>query len=373
MADLIITSFRLSFIWTETLTNPLSEQNWTVPDYQFLASNSGYISKIGSITGHAESLSLSLPWKEKRNNRFWRSYLPGAALPSVSGKQAWKYLVPMRWELRTPFKTANGESIQQECFLYPHGFGCVVNIKCVGEFSLAGVAEYATSLNRETFTHESRVPSTLRDIADQEFNWMRALVHGKSDPQGALSGPFSVVSLIKGKVTGEGAYRVQSGELQQVMEALTTWPVDWKIPVGPGLSSASMPLSSKAGAGAIVYVRGSGILIWIPEKLLSDKAGLSSIACYHQNQVFGGMQVESLGSLIGAAARDFRAGKRVSDLSIMLKACVRNAIDRLADLYQGDKRITYRSAALQRQIASTYLADLNEVRRQFLPGIEDLK
>ncbi len=373
MADLIITNFRLSFIWTETLTNALSDPSWAVPDYQFLASNNGYITKIDSIAGHAEPLSLSMPWKEKKSNRFWGSYLPGAALPSVSGRQAWKYLVPTRWQLRAPFKTAKGESVQPECFLYPHGFGCVINIKCSGEFSLAGVADYATSLYRETFTHELQAPSTLRNIADQEFGWMRSIVHGKSDPSGALSGPQSVVSLIKGKVTGEGAYRVQSGELQQVMEALATWPIDWKIPVGPGLATASMPLSSKAGAGAIVYVRGSGILIWIPEKLLSDRAGLSSIACYHQNQVFGGLQVQSLGSLIGTVARDFRAGKRVSDLSFMLKACVRNAIDRLVDVYQGEKRITYRSAAVQRQIASTYLADLNEVRKQFLPGIEDLK
>ena len=70
MADLIITNFRLSFIWTETLTNALSEKSWTVSDYQFLASNNGYITRIDSISGHAEELSLSLPWKEKKNNRF---------------------------------------------------------------------------------------------------------------------------------------------------------------------------------------------------------------------------------------------------------------------------------------------------------------
>jgi hypothetical protein len=42
-----------------------------------------------------------------------------------------------------------------------------------------------------------------------------------------------------------------------------------------------------------------------------------------------------------------------------LKACARNAIDRLRELYEGDKDKTYRSNSPKAQIEQNYLKDLN--------------
>jgi len=63
-----------------------------------------------------------------------------------------------------------------------------------------------------------------------------------------------------------------------------------------------------------------------------------------------------------------RNGTQLFHLRPTLHACAENACRRLAELFEGDKRTTYRSGSLKWQIRQNDLADLNFLRQRFFPG-----
>jgi len=75
--------------------------------------------------------------------------------------------------------------------------------------------------------------------------------------------------------------------------------------------------------------------------------------------LFASMQVDSLGGLVKGTANLLRNQTPLAKLDMTLKACARNAIDRLRELYEGDKDKTYRSNSPKAQIEQNYLKDLN--------------
>jgi hypothetical protein len=84
------------------------------------------------------------------------------------------------------------------------------------------------------------------------------------------------------------------------------------------------------------------------------------------------MQVDSLGSLVKGTASVFRNDTPLSKLDMTLKACTRNAIDRLRELYEGDRDNTYRSNSPVAQIEQNYLKDLNYVQDIMMAGAKPL-
>ena len=134
-----------------------------------------------------------------------------------------------------------------------------------------------------------------------------------------------------------------------------------------------MTVKPATAKGSVFYASGRGRAIWFPGLFTLQKQRVSSLSCYHRNNLMGAMQVDSLGALVAGTAALLRNGTALSDLTAGHKARSRRACECLERLFTGDRRMTYRSDSLKEQVRRDYLSDLNDLRRTFSPGAKDLQ
>jgi hypothetical protein len=106
-----------------------------------------------------------------------------------------------------------------------------------------------------------------------------------------------------------------------------------------------------------------GRAIWFPDLFTQNDRTLHSLACYHRNLVLASMQVESLGLLILATAKQRQNGEDF--YSPDHRECARRAADILGRLHKGSYS-TYRSYSSRVQIEENNVKEpLTKIRSFF--------
>lgn len=380
---LMVRDFRLSFIWSELLLDLIDGKSHPTAAFAFLAQGNLYKETFEASQRRQHPLRLEPPWEEKKSQRFWKRYLPGAVLDSVGGKQAWECLVPFR--SRPPFrvKESQNQELSLEGFYYPHCLAVVITARCLGKFSLDDATKLAyVTKHSQKFTVETNGQSQmlgLGALAQEMFDSLGTPALG-SPARGLQREPFTVFTLVRGEGDGVSSDIEQNKEIQTALEVITRWPPNPAAINVPPLSDVVIAshelsqrlkcpeLSGDAPTGSVIYVHRHGRALWCPGFFTSQNTSLTSLACYHRNQVFGSMQVECMGSMVAAAAAQLRNGVPLANMVGPPRACAENACKCLERIHGGDKRVTYASLSLKKQIQENDLADLNELRHVFWPA-----
>lgn len=366
-----ILNFRSTFIWTETLPAIPGATLDPLPEFHFLTRSDLYQDRFQACLDRNDPLGLEPPWQTHANQLFWKYYLPGAVLASASPRQAWKCLVPLRRPMTLRIDPGNGGSASVEGYYYPHGIALAVTFRYSGARTLEEAAALAWTMRRRGVVREDGCgEAPLQSVVDRALGWLRESLFGAGARPGAQRGPFTLSTVLKARSDSPGPEPIQSDpQLHRALETLTSWPPNPETATLPDLARVSVPVDDW---NAVLYARPRARALWFPGLFGAAGAAVCSLACYHRNLMFGSMQVDSLGGLVAAVAAELRGGTQPFQLAPALRACAQNACERLADIFGGDKRSTYRSRSLQWQIQQNDLADLNFLRRKFLPGAADL-
>jgi len=100
-----INDFRLTFVWVETILDPISGAVQLDAPFNFLQKSNVYQQVFAKVLVGGSGLNLQMPWRTHKEQFFWKYYLSGADLEAVGARQAWDHLVPLLTKL--PFSVKN--------------------------------------------------------------------------------------------------------------------------------------------------------------------------------------------------------------------------------------------------------------------------
>ncbi len=370
----VILDFRLSFVWTETLLGLLNQALKPKPSFEFLIQKSSYEQLFRDVQQSGPSDNgLNVPWKGSREH-FWNFYLPGSAGGEVSGKQAWEHLVPIRTKPQLKVdKWQKGQPVL-EGFYYPHGVAAVCTFHCQGRFAPTEVRDLAYSIRYDqlfTVTAADKQQTlTLDKLAATALDVLRATAvepGGQAGQRRDPFKPFTLLTVVKGQGVDPTQPFPQGTPVHQMLDALCYWPPASTAPPS-AFDKATLPLYKRdAAAGSAMFAGQRGRTIWFPDKFTLQKQKVSSLNCYHRNNLRGAMQVDSLGAFVAATAAQLGNGKTLNDLTFAHTKRLQAACDRLAEIFNCadpklSQRITYRSVSLKEQLRANDLGDLNTLR-----------
>ena len=380
----VILDFRLSFIWTETLLGLLNKALKPKPSFEFLTQSSSYEQLFREVQQSGPSDNgLDVPWKGSREH-FWNFYLPGSAGGQVSGKQAWEHLVPLRAKPSLKVdKWPNGQLIL-EGFYYPHGLAAVCTFRCQGRFAPEEVRDLAYSIRYDELfsvtVADKQQDLSLTNLARKALDGLREAAVESGDQPGRRRDPFepfSLLTVVKGEDVAPTQPFPQNGPVHQMLDVLSYWPpVRTASPTA--FDKATLPLYKRdAAKGSAMFAGKRGRTIWFPDKFTLRKQKVSSLNCYHRNNLRGAMQVDSMGAFVASTVAQLQTGTQLSALTFAHTKRLQAACDRLAELFNcadrtKSERVTYRSVSLKEQLRQNDLADLNTLRAA-LSGGADLK
>jgi len=373
-ADVKIQDFRLSFTWVETLPGAAGWTTPLAPAFSFLRKNDLYAKAFRDALTGASPAGLEVPWKEHKKQFFWKYYLGGPALNDVSGGQAWEHLVPLRTKLPFLVKNWGPGYALLEGFCYPHGLALVVTCRVITELSLPQAVELAYRIKNgeEKFSVESVKKLTnlsLESLAENGLTWLREAVLGKKAQAGKQRDVFTVFTVVK----AEPLTRFELGaEVHRALQAITEWSPDPDTATLLPLDDVKVPVKKSTAGGSMLFARRRARAIWFPGLFAKKDPKKPSLGCYHRNQLFAAMQVDSLGGLVKATFGLLKDGTPLYKLDPTLKTCTRNAIERLEELYLGDRDRSYRSSSPRLQIDQNDLNELNSLRHSLNGSANDL-
>lgn len=361
-----INDFRLTFVWVETILDPISGAVQLDAPFNFLQKSNVYQQVFAKVLVGVSGLNLQVPWRTHKEQFFWKYYLSGADLEAVGARQAWDHLVPLLTKLPFSVKNWKQGNITIDGFYYPHGLALGVTFRVVGSFTLDQVVNlaYAIKDGDEKIPLEGPkgpVVCTLDSLAKDVFKYMRESL-GKGIKPGKRRDAFSIFTVVKAQPRTPF---VAGGPVHQAIQAVTEWPPGWE---GAGLrpvQDVQVPTKGSDAPGSILFARPRGRAVWLPGLFASKKLKKPSLSCYHHNLVYACMHVESLGGLVEGTLALLK-NTPLAKLDGTLKSCARNAIDRLDELYSGDRK-SYRSHSLKKQIENE-IKDLDDLRGHMNPA-----
>lgn len=377
-ADLRVEDLKLSFIWVETIPEPLFAGKSPAAPLSFILNEEDYVRAFElALLDHGPGES-SLPWKEPMGRNFWRTYLGWRSRTEpVPGKAAWKLLTPFR--ARFPFFLNPPVwwpgKMYLEGFVYPHAVAAVFSAEVVNaHWTLDELVEKGFMVHGdkplELITRDKPESLFLHAIAGRCLDALRARF--ASLPRGAApADPLTTLTVFR--LSGPDAHTpVESGgPIHQALAALTSWKAGYPNFRLDALPSHCLRPRSDDVAGHFVYARRRARALWHPIHPVADEQKnqrqSKTPQCYHKNLVYASMQVESLCGLMDATARMMRDSS-FNRASYEYRACVTNAARVLGPLYGGG-RDTYRSRSIRAHIDENgWVPDIDQVRAQLGVG-----
>jgi len=367
-----IKKFRVSFIWSQTVTGLLEE--WPDPaPYTFLGRASDYQKWFSDIRA-LRNTELNLPWI-KETHHFWLYYLEKSKTDSlnlVKEKEAWRALVPFRKQLPTRqfLPPAPNQPpyprFQAEAFFYPHGLAIVITLNWEGDFELNKLVTEAMAWRwQECYVDSVGNPATLDELAEQFRQEMHAHAFGSLPVENSSDTPFTIATVVEGDRVDPNVKFGVDKTIQPAIDQLVRWD---KIGQLPGLP-ASVIRARQLFLGDALYIGPRGRVIWFPSRFTPLAGGRKkSLSCYHRNLFFTSTQIESLGNFVLKGAN--RAASET--LPTTYRECLKNAVIRLSLLYnmrgdQGGPSGTYRTRSAPRQIKDNNLLEaINSLRARLL-------
>jgi hypothetical protein len=365
-----IHDLRLSFIWVETVTEPL-EDAATIA--LFRKSWVDYIQELDKeLHKTLDNSSRTLPWRINIGQHFWSFYFNKKSLGNVNPNEAGRNLIPLRKKVNFKLDAPDFPGrLFHETYLYPFGVSIVVNAVLAGDFSLDELVNILFKLRRNKtlsvgWRKKKKETLNLDEYAVKALALIKEKYLGKNTVSWRQSlQPFTVATFVRGsledgKSVQELATPVDDRDIQRVLEALVSWSPTWKSNQLPNLTDAIIPIKSSSPVQHLLYGRKRGRVVWFPQLIFSPKKDLHSLGCYHRNLLLVSVQVESLSTLIQAIAEKIRNGEGHL-LSQMYENSAKYGAMILARLY-GNTNDTFRSLSPRSQMEqNSVTTDLNDV------------
>jgi hypothetical protein len=312
-----VSDVRLTLIWTETNLALVAEPQPKAPlaslgrkpRYEFL-----FESVRRGDTG--TPITLELPWPAPADKHlFWRHYLNvtrGRRLDYVKSGVAWDRLVPLRVTLPCDITISSEPArVAAEGFFYPHGIALVVTVHARGWETprelpkvvdlLHGIVNGTTPLSVAWMPRGPR-STPLDRFATRALGWLRETALGAhAEPGIGVEHPYSVTTFVRVDQVDATVETPDQGRVHKALEAVTTWLPNWR-------NIAPEPMANRRAdirghpASHVCYVGNRGVAVWFPTPALAVRKQ-PRLSCYHRNQVFAALQIESISGMLVALDR----------------------------------------------------------------------
>lgn len=366
-----IKEFRFSLIWAATFLEAPAAKPADFPN------RPGYEKLFNLAQRKGEAQGLCPPWPETRAyaHRFWSNYLQVDDPGRVQGGSAWSKAVPLRAKGRLFTAEPNKfpGRIGAEQFIYPFGAALVMTFYGSGSFSgldwATAVRSAAKSKLSVTFGTAPTEKRSLRGLATEAMRQMRDMYFASTAIPPLT--PFTIATVIRGDDVDETVAPPENGDLHRWLFGAASLQNNFETAnlANVSLKEKALTLRSGASPGDVVFATRRGRAIWIPSSFAHpadvDENGriLTSQSCYHRNQLYAALQVESLCSLARALTERIKSNPT---LPARLDDFGRIAAQTLTDLDTGDKNRTYRSISVHRQIEDNGSASrIKQLRKRY--------
>lgn len=372
-----IQEMRVTFVWTETSTALLADQQPAVP-HTFRGRAGSYATMFSAARDRApQAKGLLMPWPQPGTHKFWWYYLDRKELTKTRGHLAWKNLVPLRTRppvtIKADWLTAKPTL---EGFLYPHGQALVftARVSAKAPISLNDGVDLLHRVRRlgkfaSQWEGAAAEASTLDRIGERGLRWLRELGFGPGADQGSIGAdPYSVVTFVRAEGADATKAPPEGEEVHRALEATTSWPQAWLEGKLGALSASRADIKGNSPDGHLLYMRRRGQAVWFPAAAARSDVARRSLSCYHRNQAFAALQIESLGELARHAQQVVNAGNALSQSE---DECVRHACGVLGRLYGGDSSV-YSSGSAEAHIKMNGLVPTLDALRQLyaMPAVK---
>jgi len=371
-----IYAFQMSFMWVETFFQLLENEEKVSP-LGFLGHSYSYKREFEEALRTKNGPNGLMPacsWPSGQN--FWKYYLENKSPEKVSGRDAWRALVPFRKKIKVKVEKPPPWLLDYlvEGYFYPHGIALVVTVRCQLEgYSLKNTVETALEMRRIRFNLQwegkGLNPLSLDKLAERGITHLREFALGEGASPGWSFEPFTIFTIKKGEGVDLNAPPADKGEIHRVLHAVTKWSMSWEQDAPLDFKESNLLVKTQPPSTAppshVLYATKRSRAIWFPA-LFTKGWRIHSLNCYHRNLLFASLQVESLLGLVLGTEKMLKGGIGFANLCPPHEQCVRNAGSILGRLYGNDPGSdpdTYRSWSLKVQIdQSGHVVDINKIR-----------
>ncbi|HXN97869.1 MAG TPA: hypothetical protein VN881_02280 [Candidatus Acidoferrales bacterium] len=377
-ADPIVSDFRLSFIWVEPMFGVVTGDAKPMGSYEFLSSKFTYVSTFDQVLKGSGPAGLEVPWQRRKKQFFWKYFLGSAGLDQASGRQAWSRFVPLKSTL--PFTASNArlKSVSIEGFYYPHAFSLMISCRFLGKLPVTDAANlaYAIKQGSEKFSvQQNNVPTPspldVDSLAENVLTYMRESALGKTAKPGRTKDVFSVFTVVTAQPSTNFEF---GGPVHRALQTVTDWPPDPPTAKLLPESDISVRIKKTTAEGSILVGRPRARAIWFPGLFSAKDLKKPTLGCYHRNQSFSAMQVESLCVFMRCALDLTDSGIPFANLKAALRVSAADVAARLSELYLADSQSpkTYRSSSTKFQIEQNDIKRFKKLLLAVDPGSEIL-
>lgn len=365
-AAVAIDEFRVTFAWHETVIDALSGDAAAVAAARpEVVNRFAYINAFETAQAERRTATFSPPWPPHGEQGFWERYIEDLpSLASLTGAQAWRSLVPFRVAMPVKLTPPVDEvRVWTEGLLHPWGVTLLVTL---GMTVPVGVDELASRVvglrNDDVFIADAErrtLHGPLDTVAGVGLDTLRQMAFGER-PQGARAvEPFSVFTVIRGRIPGDAAV-LDGGPVQRLLDAACSFSPTWETNHLDKLADRRALARSAAPSSHVVYRRTRGRAVWGPEHLRRT-GPIHSLSCQHRNLALASAQTESLAGLVLTTERALHTG---SALLSTHRSIAKRGVEALGRLYLGEAS-TYRSGSVRAQIDDNgWLTPINAVRQE---------
>jgi hypothetical protein len=376
-ADPIVEDFRLSLIWLEPIFDVVTGAAKPNSAVDFVAAEQLYASRFDGILKGSGAAAFDVPWQGRERQFFWKYYLGSGGLDQASGTQAWSHFVPLKASLPFTGRSQSYKSMSIEGFYYQHAFSLIITCRFSGKLPLTEAVDlaYSTKQGKEKFSVQQNsataISLDLDSLAGKVLSYMRESVLGKSAKPSRSRGVFTVFTVVSANPFTEFK---AGGSVHRALQTVTEWPPDPSTANLLAESEIRIPIKKTTADGSILVGRQRARAVWFPGLFSVKDKKKHSLGCYHRNQCFSAMHVESLCAFVRCTLEMITTGTPFYKLKPPHRASAMDAKDRLEELYLADSQTqnTYRTSSIRKQIEQNDLKQVNDLRRIINPACQDL-
>jgi hypothetical protein len=309
---------------------------------------------------------LGRPWENETDpghwSSFWSYYLGGQnrgpkKLRTLGADTAWEYVVPFRLRQTATITGPAGTAAEAQVLAYPSAIAVNIRVTASATWPLEALASSLAAIRsgrQWTLTTAGSTSSrrSLDGIAtDLREDAAKRLTDGRF-PEPGRQAMLSVAAPIAGQGDA-AAFELDNQAAKSCLAGLAVLG-----PSGPLNPGHLLDANTNTRLGGRFYVLSDGHAIWHPAYLLDAAQGYK-LVCLLRNHADLVAHIAALEGIVSWAG-DQVAGR--IPIPVATQPLVRRAIERLEQLYQGDKEKTYRSGLAQKRIEPT-LETARAVRR----------
>jgi hypothetical protein len=227
------------------------------------------------------------PWPTVRGQRFWERYLEKSSLVDISGKKAWRKLVPLHQKvlgmvaIASPLPVSVAADTALEGFVYPHALATIFTVTLyLDELPLAAAVDSLVEVRRQChfaviWPDQSTTDSlSLDGLLSAALDRVQrlALDNELNTQASTLSLPFTITTVLKASFNKEENLQIKPGdEIHHALHAMCNPKPDWRdVPLNAHDWQQYAKLTP--GQNHVIYAREHGRAVWFPEQFAERSA-----------------------------------------------------------------------------------------------------